>query len=80
MEQRLGGYIVRIVPVCLIGVPYTARARTHKKKRIDKKWLKRYGYVTKYRDDHKAIALGPYVYMTEETYEMLKEEVNSQNV
>ena len=24
---------------------YTVRARIHRKKRIDKKWLKRYGYV-----------------------------------
>lgn len=29
--------------------PYQEQRRKHKKKRINKKWAKRYGYVTKYR-------------------------------
>ncbi len=29
--------------------PYQAQRRRHKKKRINKKWAKRYGYVTKYK-------------------------------
>lgn len=30
--------------------PYQVQARRHKKRRINKKWAKRYGYITKYRD------------------------------
>ena len=29
--------------------PYQVQRRTHKKKRINKKWAKRYGYETKFR-------------------------------
>lgn len=29
--------------------PYQVQRRKHKKKRINKKWAKRYGYVTKYK-------------------------------
>lgn len=29
--------------------PYWEQRRKHKKKRINKKWVKRYGYVTKFR-------------------------------
>ena len=29
--------------------PYTVQRRRHKKKRINKKWAKRYGYVTRFR-------------------------------
>ena len=35
----------------LIGrTPYQVQRRRHKKKRINKKWAKRYGYVTKFRE------------------------------
>ena len=35
----------------LIGrTPYQIQRRRHKKKRINKKWAKRYGYVTKFRE------------------------------
>lgn len=30
--------------------PYQVQVKRHKKRRINKKWAKRYGYVTKYRD------------------------------
>lgn len=30
--------------------PYQVQARRHKKKRINKKWAKRYGYVTKFKN------------------------------
>ena len=29
--------------------PYSVQRRTHKKKRINKKWAKRYGFVTRFR-------------------------------
>ena len=35
----------------LIGrTPYQVQRRRHKKKRINKKWAKKYGYVTKFRN------------------------------
>lgn len=30
-------------------MPYLEQSKRHKKKRINKKWLKRYGYVTKFK-------------------------------
>lgn len=37
--------------VTLIGRdPYQVQCRRHKKKRINKKWAKKYGYVTKFRN------------------------------
>ena len=38
-RNMLGGMPIIILP------PTKKQARTHKKKRINKKWLKRYGYV-----------------------------------
>lgn len=32
--------------------PYQVQVKRHKKRRINKKWAKRYGYITKYRDVH----------------------------
>ena len=32
--------------------PYQVQCRHHKKKRINKKWAKRYGYVTKFKTYH----------------------------
>ena len=31
-------------------IPKVVQARTHKKQRINKKWAKKYGYVTKFRN------------------------------
>lgn len=66
-----GGLKVNIVPVEYVGTGYVARARKHKKRRIDKKWAKRYGYVRKYRDDHVLMINGCF-WMTRNTYERLK--------
>lgn len=62
---------IRFVPVECLGTPYMARARRHRKRRIDKKWLKRYGYVMKYKDD-KAVAANGVLFMTERCYRRLK--------
>lgn len=32
--------------------PYQVQRKRHKKKRINKKWAKRYGYVTKFKTHH----------------------------
>ena len=43
-------YNIQILPDALLGEnPYLIQARTHKRKRINKKWAKRYGYITKYK-------------------------------
>lgn len=49
------------------------RSRTHQKKRIDKKWLKRYGYkdVT---DHSKTLLVNGTLYMSQKIYDRLKEE------
>ena len=40
-----------VTAATLIGrTPYQVQRRRHKKKRINKKWAKRYGYVTKFRE------------------------------
>lgn len=49
------------------------RSRTHQKKRIDKKWLKRYSYkdVT---DHSKTLLVNGTLYMSQKIYDRLKEE------
>jgi ribosomal protein L32E len=55
---------------------YQVRARTHRKKRIDKKWMKRYGYRSMPRKD--VIVAGNVIYAHPSTVmhlqAMLKEE------
>lgn len=51
------------------------RRRTHKKKRIDKKWLKRYGY-TEVQDHSKILVVGNTLYMSKRNYDKLKVEIS----
>ena len=46
------------------------QARRHKKKRINKKWLKRYGHKA-VPDNNKVIMTNDTVYMTKKCYEKL---------
>ena len=50
------------------------RRRIHRKKRIDKKWLRRYGYkdVT---DDSKIVKCGNMLFMSQKLYDRLQEEL-----
>ena len=48
----------------------TIRCRTHKKKRIDKKWLKRYGYK-EVQDDTKMYMVNGLLYMSQKCYNKL---------
>ena len=50
------------------------RSRTNRKKRIDKKWLKRYGYkdVTNHS---KTLLVNGTLYMSQKIYDRLKEEL-----
>lgn len=47
------------------------RKRTHKKKRIDKKWEKQYGYKS-VTDDEKCIMFNGTIYMSQKFYEKVK--------
>jgi len=47
--NELKNSIARTPATIEVEVPLYRCARTHKKKRIDKKWLKRYGYILSYR-------------------------------
>ena len=54
------------------------QARTHKKKRINKKWTKRYGF-TLYKSiigDNDAFVLDNKLYMGYKAYKKLKESIN----
>ena len=50
------------------------RNRTHKKKRIDKKWEKRYGYKS-VTDDAKCIMFSGRIYMSQKCYERIKNQI-----
>jgi hypothetical protein len=54
------------------------RRRTHKKKRIDKKWLKRYGYK-EVQDHSKIYQSGNYLFMSQQTYDKLKLQLAKEN-
>ena len=47
------------------------QARTHKRKRINKKWLKRYGFKT-VPDNTRIFVTDECVFMTEKAYEKIK--------
>jgi hypothetical protein len=46
----------------------TVRCRTHKKRRIDKKWLKRYGYKD-VQDDTKMYMVDGSLFMSQKCYD-----------
>ena len=48
--------------------------RTHRKRRINKKWLKRYGYKT-VLDDEKIVIMGNCIYATPKTVEKITKEI-----
>ena len=53
--------------------------RIHRKKRINKKWAKRYGFIGNdysYIEDDKAIMFKGKIYMSEKTFLKLKSNIN----
>lgn len=49
--------------------------RKHRKRRINKKWLKRYGYTEfNYMPHDEAVLANGFLYMTRQTFDKLKEE------
>ena len=71
-------YNIQILPDTLLGEnPYLIQARTHKKKRINKKWAKRYGYVTKYKSFN-IVVFNNTVFMTKQTFQNLQRGIKNE--
>lgn len=68
----MSNLIMSGLPVII--VPSSKRQnRTHKKKRINKKWAKRYGFTTyEILEDGKVVTIGGTMYMNQKTYEALR--------
>ena len=72
------GYIDGLPVVITDKITKKVRSRTHRKKRIDKKWLKRYGYK-EVTDHSKCIVFKDndmgkqYLLMSQKCYDRLKE-------
>lgn len=54
------------------------QARKHRKKRINKKWLKRYGHKI-VPDNTKIYATNEAIFMTRRCFQMLKNQINSRD-
>jgi hypothetical protein len=73
MEQPIASYFgFRLVETNAI--TKQVQRRTHRKKRINKKWLKRYGYKT-VLDDSKIIRCGDTLFVTPKTLKKLISEI-----
>jgi len=66
------GYIDGLPVVITDKITKKVRSRTHRKKRIDKKWLKRYGYK-KVTDHSKILLANGTLYMSQKAYDQFKE-------
>ena len=63
----------------ITGYEKPKRVRTHHKKRIDKKWKKRFGYELKpIYNFHNAWVIDHKIYMSRVTFEELKEQIKEQ--
>lgn len=71
-------YNIQILPDTLLGEnPYLIQARIHKKKRINKKWAKRYGYIIKYKSFN-TIVFNNTVFMTKQTFQDLQRGIKNE--
>ena len=67
------------VPIIITNaITKTVQARTHKKKRINKKWLKRYGYK-EVQDENKTYMIDGKLYMTQRCYNKMKKILEKEN-
>lgn len=71
VDNALFGQEIIIMPKEYLSEPsgYT-QARSHRKKRINKKWLKRYGTKAVY-PENKVLYMESKIYMTQKTFERL---------
>ena len=68
------GRFAKYTGIPIIVVPDSKKQnRTHRKKRINKKWAKRYGYTTyNFIEDEKVITMNGSMYVNPRTYYKLK--------
>jgi hypothetical protein len=68
------GIFAKYTGIPIIVVPDSKKQnRTHRKKRINKKWAKRYGYTTyNFIEDEKVITMNGSMYVNPSTYYKLK--------
>ena len=72
------GYNIQLLPDAILGEnSYLIQVRTHKKKRINKKWAKRYGYVTKYKSFN-TVVFNNTVFMTKQTLQDLQRGIKNE--
>ena len=64
------GFLDGIPVICTDAITKTVRKRRHRKKRIDKKWLKRYGYK-EVTDHSKVLMANNMLFMSKECHERL---------
>lgn len=73
------GLPVRVVSDAILGRdPYLVQRRTHRKRRTNKKWRKRYGMVTRYRY-FETVYTGDVVYMAMSMYRALQRRTTDEN-
>ena len=67
------------VPIIITNaITKTVQARTHKKKRINKKWLKQYGYK-EVQNENKTYMIDGKLYMTQRCYNKMKKILEKEN-
>ena len=72
------GYNIQLLPDAILGEnSYLIQVRTHKKKRINKKWAKRYGYITKYKLFN-TVVFNNTVFMTKQTFQDLQRGIKNE--
>ena len=68
------------VPIIITNaITKTVQARTHKKKRINKKWLKRYGYKEIQNENKTYMIDGKLYIMTQRCYNKMKNILEKEN-
>lgn len=72
------GHNIQILSDALLGEnPYFVQRRSHRKKRINKKWAKRYGYITKYKLFN-TVVFNNTVFMTKQTFQDLQRGIRNE--
>lgn len=73
----INGWMVQIIPDQYLPCIGTVQARKHKKHRINKKWLKRYGFKPVYDQNFAVVLKEPMmrILVSKKVYGLLREEV-----
>ena len=80
MNYGINGFELNGIPVIIVK-DIVVQKRKHKKKRINKKWKKRYGVTIRKRmEDGKTILIDNTLYMNQYTYTMLETNLMYKNM